>query len=351
MSEKQSSAYADAGVNIDAANKAVDGMKDSIRSTHNPRVITDIGLFGGLLDVSFLREYKHPVLVQSIDGVGTKMMIAEEMERFTVGRDLVHHCVNDILCQGALPISFLDYMASAKLKPAVMQKIVAEMAGACKEIGVPIIGGETAEMPGVYKEDRHDLVGCITGVVEKNRIIDGSKIEPGDVLIGLPSSGLHTNGYSLARKAIFEIGGYSPKEYLSMLNCKIGDELLKVHKSYYKPLTALILGRPIEIHGIAHITGGGFDNIGRLLKNGLRAEIFCPWKIPPVFELIQTLAKVSNQEMRRVFNLGIGIVIIVPLKDVKHARGILASLGELTHKIIGIIEKVTPNSEKVVFTY
>lgn len=346
-------AYAKAGVDIDAATRAVERMKSHIRSTYNEWVIRDVGLFGGLTDVSFLKKYRNPVLVQSIDGVGTKMMIAEMMGRYSIGQCIVNHCTNDVLAQGAIPITFLDYLASAKLKPEVMEQIVAEMAVACRKMRIPIISGETAEMPGVYQEGRHDVVGCITGVVEKDAIIDGTKIEEGDFLIGLPSNGLHTNGYSLARKAFFETAGYSVKTYVPELGCTVGEELLKVHKSYFQSVAPLLLMlNDIEIHGIAHITGGGFfDNIGRLLRDELCARIYYQWKIPPVFQLIQQLEEVSDKEMRRVFNLGIGMVLIVPFKHVKATRGILAQYGERTNIIIGEIEKTRSKKTKVVFTY
>lgn len=352
MGKKGKGAYAKAGVDIDAAAKAVDLMESHIRSTHNKRVVGDVGLFGGLTDVSFLRHYQNPVLVQSIDGVGTKIMIAEMMSKYTVGQCIVNHCVNDILAQGAIPITFLDYVASSKLRPEVMEQIVAEMAVACRAIGLPIVGGETAEMPGVYQERQHDVVGCVTGVVEKDDIIDGSKIEEADVLIGLLSNGLHVNGYSLARKAFFESNPPTGvNTYIDELGCTVGEELLKVHKCYFKSVAPL-LRSDIEIHGIAHITGGGFfDNIGRLLRDGLYAEIFYQWKIPPVFRLIQQLEKVSDNEMRRVFNLGIGLVLIVPSRQVKATREILAEYGEPTNIIIGAINRTRSKKKKVVFTY
>lgn len=348
---KSKSAYATAGVDIDVATKAVDLMKSHIRSTYNERVLTDVGLFSGLLDVSFLKDYKNPVLVSSIDGVGTKMMIAEMMKKYTVGQCLVNHCVNDILSQGAIPIVFLDYLASAKLRPKTMEQIVAEMAVACKAIGLPIIAGETAEMPGVYQEGRHDVVGSITGVVEKDAIIDGTKIAEGDILIGLASSGLHTNGYSLARKAFFETAGYNVNTSIPEFNCSVGEELLKVHKSYFRSVAPL-LEHNIEVHGIAHITGGGFfDNIGRLLRDGLYAEISYQWKIPTVFRLIQELENVSDTEMRRVFNLGIGLVLIVPFGEVKTTRIVLARCGEPNNLLIGEIKSTRSKTKKVVFTY
>lgn len=353
MGKENKSAYAKAGVDIDAAEKAVDLMKDHIHSTFNKRVIRGVGLFGGLIDVSFLKNHRNPVLVQSIDGIGTKMIIAEIMKRYTVGQCIVNHCVNDILALGAIPITFLDYVASGKLRPEVMKQIVAEMAVACRAIGLPLIGGETAEMPGVYQKGQHDVVGCVTGVVEKDNIIDGSRIEEKDVLIGLPSNGIHTNGFSLARKALLKdnlIDGVNT--YIDELRCTIGEELLKVHKCYFQSV-ASILRSDIEIHGIAHITGGGFfDNIGRLLRDGLYAEIFYQWEIPPIFRLIQRLEKVSNNEMRRVFNLGIGMVLIVPFNQVSAARNFLAQCDELTNITIGGIKKTrSKKKKKVVFTY
>ena len=356
MGKEDKGAYAKAGVDIDAATKAVDLMKSHIRSTYDKHTIRDIGLFGGLTDVSFLKDYRSPVLVQSIDGVGTKMMIAEMMNKYTVGQCIVNHCVNDILALGAIPITFLDYVAFSKLQPEVMEQIVAEMAIACKAISLPIIGGETAEMPGVYQEGQHDVVGCVTGVVEKDGIIDGSQIEETDMLIGLPSNGLHTNGFSLARKAFLRSNVTDGvNTYIHELGCTIGEELLKVHKCYFQPV-ASILRNNIEIHGIAHITGGGFfDNIGRLLKDGLYAKISTNWEIPWVFRLIQQLERVSNNEMRRVFNLGIGMVLIVPFKQVKAAMGLLAQCDETSGIISGVIGEIrkisSKKKEKVVFAY
>jgi len=350
VSKKDKNAYARAGINIEAATRAIDLMKGPIRSTYNERVIGGLGLFGGFFDVSFFKEYKNPVLVQSVDGVGTKLIISEMMKKYTIGQDVVNHCVNDILVHGAAPVTFLDYLAAAKLKPDVMEQIATEMAIACRAINLPIIGGETAEMPGVYRRGRHDIVGCITGVVEKDEIIDGSKIKEADVLIGLPSNGLHTSGYSLARRALLGSAGYSVKTFLPEIGCTVGEELLKIHKCYFGSLSPLLWQNDVEIHGIAHITGGGFyDNIGRLLGSGLCAEISYQWEIPPIFRLIQQIEKVSGQEMRRVFNLGVGMVLIVPFEHVKKVRGILAQCGETTNIIIGEIKK--SHSKKVLFAY
>lgn len=355
MKEKES-AYKRSGVDIGAAEKTVNLIKPHILSTYNERVITNFGLFAGLLDVSFLKRYKNPVLAFSIDGVGTEVMVGKMMNEWTtIGQDLVNHCVNDILTQGALPISFLDYIASDKLQQKAVEQIIFGMANACRKIGIertklPIMGGETAEMPGVYQKGQHDLVGCIIGAVEKENIINGSKIAEGDILIGLPSNGMHTNGYSLARKTLFETAGYNVNTYLDKLGCTIGEELLKIHKCYLKPISALLQSE-IEIHGIAHITGGGFDNISRILPNKLCAKISKQWKIPPIFSIIQELENVSDAEMRRVFNLGIGMVIIIPIDDYATAKKILAENGELDNIAIGKIASYSCRNKKVFFTY
>lgn len=353
MTEKKS-AYKKSGVDIDAAEKAVDLMKKHIQSTYGSSVLSNIGTFGGLLDITIVKTYEHPVLVSSIDGAGTKTMIAKEMNLWTVGQCIVNHCVNDILVQGARPLAFLDYVAASQLKPKTMAKIVENMAIACKAIGIPIISGETAEMPGVYQEGQHDIVGAVVGVVEKNKIIYGSKIAKGDVLIGLPSNGLHTNGYSLARKAFFETAGYKISTHLDELGCTVGKELLKIHKCYFNAVYPLLDISSIEIHGIAHITGGGLiDNIARLLPKNLCAKIpffkdAFPRRIPPVFRIIQEIEKVSNEEMRRVFNLGIGIVLIAPYQSFKVIKNVLESHNEPC-ELIGDITKTRSKKEKRVF--
>ncbi len=344
------SAYAKAGVDIDQAEKAVNLMKKHVRSTYNQYVLSKIGAFGGLLDASMIKSLKNPVLVQSIDGVGTKMMVAEMMNEYTIGQDIVNHCVNDILVLGAEPITFLNYVGAAKLKPKAMEEIVKNMAIACKKVGIPIISGETAEMPGVYCEGRHDVVGCITGIVGRCKIIDGSKIAEGDILIGLPSNGLHTNGYSLARKAFFEsIPPCIVNTYHRTLGTTVGEELLRIHKCYFKAVYPILEISAIEIHGIAHITGGGLiDNIARLLPEKLCAKININWEIPPVFKLIQEIEEVSDQEMRRVFNLGIGMVLIAPAKYSSRIKRVLSEkcMPGLT---IGEIRKTCSKKEKRVF--
>lgn len=348
--KKGGGAYAKAGVDIGAAEKAVALMTKHIRSTHTEKTLSDIGSFAGLFDCSLLKDYNQPVLVQSIDGVGTKMMIAEMMQSYTVGQCVVYHCINDILAIGALPLTFLNYVGTAELDPTIIAKIVEQMAIACRQVEIPLIGGETAEMPGVYRLGRHDVVGCITGIAEKDEIIDGSKIADGDILIGLSSNGLHTNGYSLARKALLETAGYDIDGFLEELGCTVGEELLKIHRCYSKPLNRIF--NHTIIHGIAHITGGGLiANIARLLPKGLLAEISYQWKIPPVFRLIQDIEKVSNTEMRRVFNLGIGMVLIAPFKDCSTIRKILEDNGEPKCPVLGEIKKTRSRKNKVVFTY
>jgi len=340
----QGDAYKKAGVDIDAATEAVARIKSLVRSTFTSGVISDLGLFSGLFTIPEIKEYKEPTFAFSIDGVGTKMMIAERMRKFdTIGQCLVNHCVNDVLTTGAKPLAFLDYTASVKLAPEKVEDIVKGIAIACREVGCAIVGGETAEMPGVYRKGRHDLVGAIFGIVEREKVINGSKIAEGDVLLGLPSSGLHTNGYSLVRRAI-KTAGLKVNEYVEELGCTLGEELLKIHKCYFSQVYPLI--QQFDIHGVAHITGGGLiDNIGRLLPEGLYAKISNQWPIPPVFKMIQEIEKVSRSEIRRVFNLGIGMVLIVPFEQVKAIRG---ALGR-DHWVLGAIWQRKDKEEKVVF--
>jgi len=353
MAKNTKSAYARAGVDIDQAEEAVRRIKKHVQSTYNKHVLSEIGAFGGLLDASMIKSMQNPVLVQSIDGVGTKMMIAEMMDRWTIGQCIVNHCINDTFILGAQPITFLNYVGAAKLKPKITEEIVENMAIACKKVGIPIISGETAEMPSVYCKGRHDVVGSITGIVDRSKILDGSEISEEDVLIGLLSNGLHTNGYSLARKAFFETAGFDIHTYIAELGHTIGEELLKIHKCYFKEVFPLLGELGIEIHGIAHITGGGLiDNIARLMPEKLCAEISEKWEIPHVFQLIQEIEKVSDKEMRRVFNYGIGMVLIVPSNDVGIVRGTLTTCGEPDNIIIGTIKKTRSKKEKrVFFTY
>lgn len=359
---KEKTVYQKVGIDIDEANKALDLMKPFLKSTHNKRVIEKDGLFVGLIKVGFLKEYQSPVLALSNDGVGHKMVIAKKVGRFdTVGEDVISHCVNDVITVGAELIAFLDYVSSAKLKAREMKEVSKGMARVCQKIGcqkikLPIVAGETAELPYILQRGRHELVGTIVGVVEEDEIIDGSAVKVGDVIIALPSNGLHTNGYTLALILLLKIAGYNVNTPLKELGCTIGEELLRPHKCYFKPIHYLTKHyrslSKAEIHAIAHITGGGlYDNIGRLLPDGLQAEIDHQWSIPPIFQIIQRIGKIPNREMRRVFNLGIGMVLIVPKEFAEEIRNVLFHQGEPDSMIIGRIKKSKGNKEKVIFTY
>jgi phosphoribosylformylglycinamidine cyclo-ligase len=304
--------YKDAGVNIDTFNAAKGKIRDLARGTYTAGVLSDIGAFGGMFDCSFFSGLKNPVLVSSTDGVGTKLKIATMMNRHnTVGTDLVNHCVNDIVVQGAKPLFFLDYLATGKLNPDVLVSVVEGVARGCKEAGCALIGGETAEMPGMYGEGDYDLAGCIVGVVERERIIDGKSIRHGDLLIGLPSVGLHTNGYSLARKVFFEVAKLEPNSRIKGLDGTVGDELLKVHVNYEPVLREAIRQNLIE--GLAHITGGGItENLDRILPSNCQAEVrLGSWPVLPLCRTIAALGNVEQSEMLRATNMGIGMVIVV----------------------------------------
>jgi phosphoribosylformylglycinamidine cyclo-ligase len=302
--------YSDAGVDIDAATRATERIKELARTTFNQRTLSDIGSFGGMFDGAF-PNLSEPVLVASADGVGTKLKIAFATSvHNTVGRDLVNHCVNDILVQGARPLFFLDYIATGKLSPDIVASVIEGIVSGCNENGCVLLGGETAEMPGFYNEGEYDIAGFIVGVVDRKNIIDGKTITAGDVLLALPSVGLHTNGYSLARKLFFEIAGYESQTQLPSLGMSAGEALLQPHVSYLKPLDGLLsLG---IIKGLAHITGGGLtDNIPRILPAGTAVEIRKgSWPVLPLFELMQQLGSVSEPEMYRTFNMGVGMVIV-----------------------------------------
>ena len=306
----QSISYADAGVSIDNANRAVAKIREFARSTFNERTLTEIGSFGGMFSGAF-PNMSDPILVASADGVGTKLKLAFETGiHNTVGADLVNHCVNDILVQGARPLFFLDYFATGKLEPDVTASVVEGMARACKENGCVLLGGETAEMPDFYPPGEYDLAGFIVGVVDKSKVIDGKSIEPGDVVLGIPSNGLQTNGYSLARKLFFEVGGHNAETKLDELGGSVGDTLLKTHQSFLPQLGPLLdSGR---IKGLAHITGGGFlENIPRILPDGVSVEINRgTWPELPVFGVMQKLGNVADQEMFRTFNMGIGMIVV-----------------------------------------
>jgi len=333
--QRDKSSYAAAGVDIDSADRSLELIKKHTLSTLRPAVLGGLGFFGGLFE---LTGYKNPVLVSSADGVGTKLKIATSLNKHdTIGVDLVNHCINDILTCGAKPLFFLDYIGLGKLVPERVGDIVKGLAQACKEADCALIGGETAEMPGIYSENDYDLVGFIVGIVEKSEIIDGKSISHGDTIIGLPSSGLHTNGYSLVRK-IFNIERSELNVFYPDIGCTLGEELLKPHRSYFQEIRTLL---PL-IKGLAHITGGGLlDNIPRLLTSGLAAYLIKgSWDILPIFEMIQKRGSIDEQEMYRVFNMGIGMTLFCSPGDV---NGLLAALPEA--RIIG---KVAVGEDPVV---
>ena len=324
-------AYARAGVDVDLGNLVKTRIQSRVKSTHGPEVLGKIGGFGGLFapDFSGMRE---PVLVASVDGVGTKLKIAFAMNRHdTVGADLVNHCINDIAVLGARPLFFLDYIGAERLEPPVFDQILAGFAKACREGGCALIGGETAQMPGMYRKGEYDLAGCIVGVVDRATMIDGSRIKPGDVVLGLPSNGLHTNGYSLARKILLEKMRLKLDANIDGLKSSLGDELLRTHKNY-QPLLAKL---PQEtLHGIAHITGGGLiDNLPRVLPKNCDAVIETgSWRVPAIFELLEQNGRVDREEMYQVFNMGIGMAVIVSAQDAK------ATARQLRARPIGRIE-------------
>jgi len=318
--------YKSAGVDIDAGNEAVERIKKGVQSTFTTNVLTGLGSFGSLYDLkSILDDYENPVLVQSIDGVGTKAIIARKLGKFnTIGIDLLSACANDILVMGARPLTFLDYIANDKLMPDTIEEIVAGMVQACRDTGVSLVGGETAEMPDTYLPGEHDLVGVITGVVEKDKIITGEAIQPGDVVLGLLSSGLHTNGYSLARKLFFEIGGYDVNDTIPELEKSVGLTLLEPHINYTNHVFG-VLDKEIGVKGIAHITGGGLvENIPRILPDGCCVEIHKgSWPGVPIFNVMQSIGSVDENDMYRTFNMGIGMIIIVAPDQVNSIKKII----------------------------
>jgi phosphoribosylformylglycinamidine cyclo-ligase len=318
--------YKTAGVDIEAGNEAVRRIKSKVEKTFSPNVLTGIGSFGAMYDLKpIMEQYSHPVMVQSIDGVGTKMIVARMMQKFdTIGMDLVSATTNDIIVLGATPLTLLDYIATDHLKPEHIEEIIIGMTSACLENGISLVGGETAEMPDTYLKGEHDLVGIITGVVEKENAILGKDIKPGDVVLAFPSSGLHTNGYSLARKLFFDLGGYTVDSTISELTQTVGETLLAPHINYTKPVLHL-LANNIAIKGMAHISGGGvLENIPRILPAGCSAELHknkCP--VLPVFNILRSLGKLDDQEMYRTFNMGIGLVMVVDPKVVAEMRSLL----------------------------
>ncbi len=327
--------YASAGVDIEAGQKAVDLMKEAIRATYTPEVLSDTGNFGGLFAADRLKHFIAPILVASTDGVGTKTMVASKMNKWdTIGQDLVNHCANDILVQGATPLFFLDYIASSKLHPEQIATVVGGCATACRAMGCVLLGGETAEMPGVYQTGEIDLVGTIVGVVDKPRLIDGSRIQSGDVVLGLASTGLHTNGYSLARKILADLDWTSPQTELG--GQTIGEALLAIHRPYVHEIQTLWHGG-IDIRGLAHITGGGIiDNFPRIFPQGISATIQRgTWRELPIFGMIQRLGNISDDEMFHVFNMGLGMLVVVPVDHEAQARAILPELTRVGTMISG----------------
>jgi phosphoribosylformylglycinamidine cyclo-ligase len=320
--------YKAAGVDIDAGNETVRRIRALARGTFTPGVLSEIGSFGGLFRLGRDR-YQDPVLVSSADGVGTKLKVAFMMDRHdTVGADLVNHCVNDILVQGAEPLFFLDYLATGRLLPAVAEQVVTGVARACRENGCALIGGETAEMPGFYADGEYDIAGFIVGVVEKAKVIDGRAIVPGDVLIAVPSAGLHTNGYSLARRVFFELAGWKADTFVGRLGTTIGEALLAPHRSYLSLIRPLIEREWVK--GLAHITGGGLtENLPRALPEGCGAEIDpSAWSIPAIFQLLEKEGAISRQEMFRAFNMGVGLVIVCGSRDATSILDALTNAGE-----------------------
>lgn len=327
----QTVTYKDAGVDISAANLATKQFKDPVTATFNRCVVQGFGGFGGMFALyKLLRAYPKPVLVSSMDGVGTKLRVAMMAnDSSTVGADLVNHCANDIGVQGASPIFCLDYYATGKLEPRVAADVIAGMAAACKKLDCVLIGGETAEMPGFYTKDVYDLACCMIGVANKDKVLPKKKaIKPGHVLLGLPSSGLHTNGYSLARKLLFETARYDVDTYVEEFGCSVGEELLKVHLCYLKPLQTLI--KKDLLDGAAHITGGGItDNVPRMLPGHLAAFIDPrAWQIPAVFQVLREIGNIPLDDFRRTFNLGIGMVLAVSEENKNRAIKLLRNLGE-----------------------
>lgn len=346
MSWEVSEAYKNAGVDIAAGNEAVERMKKHVKRTFRPEVMTDLGGFGALFGLN-KEKYEEPVLVSGTDGVGTKLKIAFAMDRHdTIGIDAVAMCVNDIVVQGAEPLFFLDYLACDKVVPEKIEAIVAGIAEGCHQAGCALIGGETAEMPGMYAEGEYDIAGFTVGVVDKSKIINGADIAPGDAVIGLSSSGVHSNGFSLVRKLLLEQEGYSLQDSVPELGDTLGDALLAPTKIYVKPLLALLEQLPVK--GMAHITGGGFiENIPRMLPDHVNVDIeYGSWPILPIFELLQRKGSISNRDMFTTFNMGIGLVLVVKAEDAEKAVGFLKGQGEEAY----IIGKVTAGESIVTFT-
>jgi phosphoribosylformylglycinamidine cyclo-ligase len=341
--------YADAGVNIAVADDAKQRIRHLASRTFTPAVLGGIGGFGGLFALDS-KKWKEPVLVSSADGVGTKLKVAMAMGvHSTVGGDLVNHCVNDILVQGAEALFFLDYLAMGKLDPAVVEQLVDGMSRSCRKVGCALIGGETAEMPGFYPPGEYDLAGFIVGIVERKKLLTGKAVKPGDTLLGLPSAGLHTNGYSLARKLIFEVAKYKPDTYVAEVGNKIGAELLKPHICY-APALKNILAKG-WISALAHITGGGIPgNLPRVLPSGVKATIdLDTWPIPPIFKYLAKVGEMDSDELLQSFNMGVGMIVSVPAAYVKDVEADLKRRREKFFRI-GRIEKGDTGKARVVYS-
>ncbi len=336
--------YSSAGVDVEEGQRAVDLMKQHVRGTFTPQVLTDIGGFGGLFKLDLV-GMKEPILVSGTDGVGTKLKLAFMMNQHdTIGEDCVAMCVNDILCQGAQPLFFLDYIATGKLKAENITEIVKGVANGCKKSGCSLIGGETAEMPGFYSEDEYDVAGFAVGIVDQSKLITGKNIGVGDVIIGLPSSGIHSNGYSLVRKLFFEVIKLSVDTKLKGLEKTLGEELLTPTRIYVKPVLELL--KQMEIKGIVHITGGGFfENIPRILPQNVNAKIqLGSWEVPPIFKLIQEMGNVTQEEMYKTFNMGVGMMLVMKANEAEQALELLSKLGEKAT----IIGEITEGQKQVV---
>ncbi|RYQ37853.1 phosphoribosylformylglycinamidine cyclo-ligase [Bifidobacterium pseudolongum] len=333
-------AYENAGVSVEAGYEVVKRIKSHVARTDRLGVVSGIGGFGGLFDLASL-NYKEPVLISGTDGVGTKLVIAKLMGKHdTIGVDCVAMCVNDVVAQGAQPLFFLDYIACGKNDPAVLEQVVSGVADGCVQAGAALIGGETAEMPGMYDEDEYDLAGFTVGCVERSAIVDGSAIAEGDVLIGLPSTGVHSNGFSLVRKALFEQAGYTVETRLPELGDRtLGDVLLTPTKIYVKALMPLFEAG--LVHGVAHITGGGFiENVPRMLPEGLAARIeLGSWPVPPIFDVIECAGDVDHMEMFNIFNMGIGMVVAVPADREDEVMNLLANAGEQGYSIGSVVAR------------
>ena len=338
--------YRQSGVDIDAGNETVRRIKSLARTTFTPGVLSDIGSFGGLFRFDSA-AYRDPVLVSSADGVGTKLKVAFMAGRHdTVGADLVNHCVNDILVQGAIPLFFLDYLATGRLSPDVAERVVEGIARGCRENGCALIGGETAEMPGFYRDGEYDIAGFIVGVVERSRVVNGRSIVPGDALLALPSAGLHTNGYSLARSVLFDRAGLSPDSFVDELNTSVADALLAPHRSYLG-LVRPLLERDL-VKGLAHITGGGItENVPRVLPPGCAVEITIgSWDVPGIFKIIQDEGAIATPEMFRAFNMGVGLVLAC---EPRHVDGVVSLIRQAGEPNVWCVGRVVPGDGDVTY--